>query len=68
VIVTGSALLLRPISTSKQVTPSGSPGGAITSAQLPQKRRSSRVQFFPDYVDRLTEVGTRRDSTAEMRF
>jgi DUF971 family protein len=38
------------------------------SAQLPQKLRSSRVQFFADYVDRLTEVGPRRDSTAETRF
>ena len=41
---------------------------ALSSAQLPQKHRSSRVQFFPDYVDRLTEVGPRPDSTAEMRF
>jgi hypothetical protein len=67
VIVAGSAAAAADLDF-EQVTPSGSPGGAITSAQLPQKRRSSRVQFFPDYVDRLTEVGPRPDSTAEMRF
>ena len=66
-IVAGSAAAASDLD-SKQVTPSRSLLAALSSAQLPQKRRSSRVQFFPDYVDRLTEVGPRRDSTAEMRF
>jgi hypothetical protein len=42
--------------------------GRYPSAQLPEERRSSRVQSFPDDVDRLTKVDPRRDRAAEMRF
>jgi hypothetical protein len=41
---------------------------APSSAQLPQSSAPRASSFFADYVDRLTEVGPRRDSTAEMQF
>jgi hypothetical protein len=39
-------------------------GDAILRDRAASHTEASRVQFFPDYVDRLTEVGPRRDNTS----